>query len=121
MQACLRVTYTSPHTMPWVTKLLHLLWQHRCNPNSVEAGNAVLNLLEGSAIEEVKEKLKDRNLGTGTPRILFNFLNYLLWRDGLVSTNEEDEKRRRISICLLEFSRALVSSDTGRQYARRLA
>lgn len=95
MQACLRVTYTSPHTMPWVTKLLHLLWQHRCNPNSVEAGNAVLNLLEGSAIEEVKEKLKDRNLGTGTPRILFNFLNYLLWRDGLVSTNEEDEKRRK--------------------------
>ena len=55
----------------------------------------VLNLLEGSAIEEVKEKLKDRNLGTGTPRILFNFLNYLLWRDGLVSTNEEDEKRRK--------------------------
>lgn len=98
MQACLRVTYTSPNTMPWVTKLLHLLWQHRSNPNSVEAGTAVLNLLEGIAIEEVREKLKNSDLytgGTGTPRILFNFLDYLLWRDGLVSTNEEDEKRRQ--------------------------
>lgn len=95
MQACLRVTYTSPHTMPWVTKLLHLLWQHRSDPNSAETGTAVLNLLENIAIEEVREKIEDRNLGTGTPRILFNFLNYLLWRDGLVSTHEEDEKRRK--------------------------
>lgn len=94
MQACLRVTYTSPHTMPWVTKLLHLLWQHRCDPNSAETGTAVLNLLENIAIEEVREKIEAPNLGTGTPRILFNFLDYLLWRDGLVSTHEEDEKRR---------------------------
>ena len=76
IQACLRVTYTSPHTMPWVTKLLHQLWQHRSNPDGVEAGSAVLNLLENIAIKEVKEKLKDRNFGTGTPRILFNFLDY---------------------------------------------
>lgn len=103
MQACLRVTYTSSLSMPWVTELLHLLWQHRDwqhddTPN--DHGEEVLALLEGLASREIRlilEKFSDRDpdLGTGTPHILFNFLDYLLWRDGLVSTHEEDEKRRK--------------------------
>lgn len=92
IQSCLRVTYTSSHTMPWVTKLLHLLWDNKNNPDA--SGQAVLNELEKLAINEVNDKMKDKDSGTGTPRILFNFLNYLLWREGLVSDNPEDEKRR---------------------------
>lgn len=94
IQACLRVTYTSPLSMSWVTELLHLLWQHRDNLDGQE--QAVLTLLEGIAAHEVREKLPDMDKGTGTPRILFNFLDYLLWRkwhDCHIKTNDKARQK----------------------------
>lgn len=104
MQACLRVTYTSSLSMPWVTELLHLLWQHRDwqhddTPN--DHGEEVLALLEGLASRDIRlilEKFSDRDrdrdpdLGTRTPHILFNFLDYLLWRDGLVNPKNNNDR-----------------------------
>ena len=98
MQACLRVTYTSSLSMPWVTELLHLLWQHRDNPD--DHGEEVLALLEGLAsrdIRQILEKFSDQDpdLGTGTPHILFNFLDYLLWRDGLVNPKNNNDREHQ--------------------------
>ncbi len=106
LQACLRVTYTSSLSMPWVTELLHLLWQHHNTPN--DHGEEVLALLEGLASREIRqilEKFSDRDqdqdqdrdldLGTGTPHILFNFLDYLLWRDGLVNPKNNNDREHR--------------------------
>lgn len=84
IQACMRVTYTSSDSMPWVTRLLHLLWYYRDNPD--DAGEDVLHLLEEFAINEVSKQWPFMNNGTGTPRILFNYLDYILWK------NEDDYK-----------------------------
>ncbi len=97
LQSCLRVTYTSPSSMPWITKLLKRLWElsfkepGNNNPNNPNSqGIDVLDFLEKYSCERVAEEIKgvegykkyeDVSQGTATPRILFNFLDYLLWRD----------------------------------------
>lgn len=93
IQECLRVTYTSLNSMPWVTELLHLLYIYRNNPN--DQGKKVLNLLEGIAIEGVCEEYKNKDQGTGTPRILFNYLDYVLWSGGLVTQDSKEEDKQK--------------------------
>ena len=94
LQSCLRVTYSSPSSMIWITKLLKKLWDlsyigfRGKDPNNY--GVEVLGFLEEYSCKRVAEELKgvedykeyeDVSQGTATPRILFNFLDYLLWRD----------------------------------------
>ena len=77
LQACLRVSYTSPKNMHWITELLKWLYQDE-------------NLSSLSQFEKETEKViqqpvrvfldaGDYCLGVRTPHIIFNYLDYLLW------------------------------------------
>ena len=91
LQSCFRVSYTSPKIMHWITELL--IWlQEDCN-----------HLMELPEFETVSENIARRavqkdfldrcqsgssalyNLGVDTPHVVFNYLDYLLWKE----TDEE--------------------------------
>lgn len=78
LQACYRVSYTSPKVMHWITTLLTWLYE---NDSSNIISYEEIN--EKIAQEAVKNNfLKDENfrLGVSTPHIVFNYLDYLLWK-----------------------------------------
>lgn len=77
IQAALRVSYTSPKVMHWITELLNWL---RDNNNNLEG---LTDEGEKIAAEATSSFLNKRNykLGVQTPRIVFNFLDYLLWKE----------------------------------------
>lgn len=74
----MRVSYTSPKVMHWITELLcalmvdpDLAWSHRF----VEVVNA-------QARDSVRGFLEEGDFwrGVNTPHLVFNYLDYLLWR-----------------------------------------
>ena len=82
LQAAMRVSYTSPKAMHWITELLTWLTdyfsgQTKENWNYVEIINKI-------AKKPVIEFLKDEHnlhLGVATPHIVLNYLDYLLWQN----------------------------------------
>ena len=95
IQSALRVSYTSPKEMHWITELLIDLCVNKKvttypdYPNHIEGGmgNKILTSTEQFAATAVKNFI-DKNTtndmwkksGTATPHILFNYLDYLLWK-----------------------------------------
>lgn len=82
LQTCLRVTYTEFKGMHWVTTLLDWLYRNR---EGVEF-DAYVREAEKIACVAAKngvDMLKSENfrMGTSTPHIVFNYLDYLLWED----------------------------------------
>lgn len=80
LQACLRVSYTSPKIMHWITILLNWLYDR----NNLSELNCFEMQIENIAKNAVIENyLNDKNysLGTNTPHIVFNYLDYLLWKN----------------------------------------
>lgn len=85
MQSALRVSYTSPKVMHWITKLLIWLSEEDCK--HVKNGDLAKydEWIEQIAIDAVKkdffDKCTDGNyaMGVDTPHIVFNYLDYLLW------------------------------------------
>lgn len=79
LQSMLRVTYTSPLVMHWVTDYLAWLYfdMYKYDPKEVA------EKLESIAKAPVRKYLEngDPSLGLNTMRIVFNFLDYLLWRE----------------------------------------
>ncbi len=76
IQSALRVSYTSPKVMHWITRLLLWLFKNCEYPN-------LINEAENIAAEATKENFlskKEYKLGVQTPHIVFNFLDYLLWK-----------------------------------------
>lgn len=75
IQSALRVSYTSPKVMHWITDLLLWLFEHDEYPELIDEA-------ENIAIRATKNFLEEGNykLGLKTPHIVFNFLDYLLWR-----------------------------------------
>lgn len=77
IQSALRVSYTSPKVMHWITDLL--VWLHQ--------NNAYLQLTseaERIARQATQENFingNDFRLGVKTPHIVFNYLDYLLWKN----------------------------------------
>ena len=85
LEAALRVSYTSPKVMQWINELLYFLSENDCrNTNIVD-----LNIIEEKAEDIIRSavnksffKIKGYDsLGVDTPHIVFNYLDYLLWRD----------------------------------------
>lgn len=78
LQAALRVSYTAPHNMHWISSLLIALSE----PQN-RAADACLQVAEGVAQKAVADFLQegDYALGVATPHIVFNYLDYLLWCD----------------------------------------
>ncbi|MCI6475688.1 MAG: DUF262 domain-containing HNH endonuclease family protein [Mucispirillum sp.] len=87
LQSLLRITYTSPRNMKWITALLKHLFDGK------DAGLvSVTSVLENHCIEKIKEhyningiaKIEDFNEKryNDIERIVFTYLDYLLYRDG---------------------------------------
>lgn len=84
LQSALRVSYTSPKVMHWITSLLSWLTEEclnkdgKINERIAEYGE----IIEQEAIDEVKNFFKIDNclnLGVNTPHIILNYLDYLIW------------------------------------------
>lgn len=78
LQACLRVSYTSPKSMHWITDVLTWLYND-------ENRNKMSNFeeeIETKAQKDVKSfvEAEKYNQGVSTQHIIFNYLDYLLWK-----------------------------------------
>ncbi len=72
LQSCLRITYTSPKTMHWITIVLSNLIQSDCKCD-------LINLLENYCRKKVKNSDYKNMSGFGIERIVFTYLDYLLY------------------------------------------
>lgn len=81
LQSAIRVTYTSPRVMHWITRLL--LWLN-LNYSDKISGFEFEEVTENYIKEEVKKtdfwKNKNYYMGVNTPHLIFNYLDYLLWK-----------------------------------------
>lgn len=82
IQSALRVSYTSPKVMHWITELL--LWVLDDSNTPAELTTAVERIAARATKENFLDK-KDYALGVKTPHIVFNFLDYLLWKKDKIS------------------------------------
>ena len=79
IQSALRVSYTSPKVMHWITRLLERLFDDKTEIHKLT------DKAERIAAEAVKENFLDSGdyeLGVQTPHVVFNYLDYLLWKEG---------------------------------------
>lgn len=85
IQSALRVSYTSPKVMHWITKLL--IWLSEGDCKHIKNGDITRFdvVAEEIAIDAVKENFFNvcqdgiYAMGVNTPHIVFNYLDYLLW------------------------------------------
>lgn len=77
LQSCLRVSYTSPKIMHWITELLKWLNVD----DNLKKLSKFENQIEIIAQEPVIKFITDKNYmqGVNTPHIVLNYLDYLLW------------------------------------------
>lgn len=90
LQSMLRVTYTSPRTMYWITRVLRLLVDKKSN-NVPEA--CLIDCLRNYSRWKVSSAFfkGDEPRGFNINRIVFTYLDYLLWKK---STSEEQSEFR---------------------------
>jgi hypothetical protein len=93
IQSALRVSYTSPKVMHWITELLVWLFDNESErPRLADeaeriAAEAVAEGFFDKSLEEMGEydlqeyKSEDYAFGVRTPHIVFNYLDYLLWKE----------------------------------------
>ena len=92
IQSALRVSYTSPKVMHWITDLLKWLFNNESElpklADKVEriAAEAVAKGFFKKSLEKMRSydlqeyKSEDYAFGVRTPHIVFNYLDYLLWK-----------------------------------------
>ena len=80
LQAALRVSYTSPKVMHWITELL--VWLSKNTDNLDSQIPYYTNTINEIAKRPVREFINEENysLGVNTPHIVLNYLDFLLWR-----------------------------------------
>lgn len=74
LQSCLRITYTSPKTMHWITVILSNLIENEATD--------LVSLLENYCNKKVVDSDYQNKNGFGFERIVFSYLDYLIYRDG---------------------------------------
>ena len=95
IQSALRVSYTSPKAMHWITELLY--WLSTENLDYLEPYCRKAESIARDAVREYILKADDAfAMGVNTPHIVFNFLDYLLW-------NESDKRRKEYKDFVFEF------------------
>ena len=85
IQSALRVSYTSPKVMHWITKLLVCLFRSEVSLSQLT------EVAERIAAEAVKDNFLDLDnyeLGVQTPHVVFNYLDYLLWKEDKEKYND---------------------------------
>ena len=92
IQSALRVSYTSPKVMHWITEFLVWLFDNeserprladeveRIAAEAVAEGFFDKSLEEMGAYDLQEYKSEDYAFGVRTPHIVFNYLDYLLWK-----------------------------------------
>ncbi len=92
LQSCFRVSYTSPKIMHWITELL--IWLNKDEFINLDYLGQFESVSENIARRAVKKDFLDKckekvpavyNFGVDTPHVVFNYLDYLLWKE----TDEE--------------------------------
>lgn len=81
LQSCLRITYTSPKTMHWITVILSELLENEKTD--------IIELLERYCMKKVIDSDYQNRNGFGVERIVFSYLDYLIYRDGYSSEGKE--------------------------------
>lgn len=87
IQSALRVSYTSPKVMHWITQLLLWLSEDGCNHTDDADIVNYTSVAENIAKKTVKENFFDvcsdgvYAMGVNTPHIVFNYLDYLIWNN----------------------------------------
>ena len=74
LQACLRITYTSPKTMHWIARTM-------AAANAGKSGKEIISLLEKYCCNKVEEADYQKRTGLVIDRIVFTYLDYILYRD----------------------------------------
>lgn len=80
LQSALRVSYTSPKIMHWITKLL--IWlSYNADGLDTKIPNYTdeINEIAKCPVREYLEN-KDFSLGVNTPHVVLNYLDFLLWK-----------------------------------------
>lgn len=88
IQSALRVSYTSPKVMHWITQLL--IWLSETDCNKMVDFNEVAESIAKKAVKSNFFDCCEDNkytMGVYTPHIVFNYLDYLLWCE-----DQENEK-----------------------------
>lgn len=100
LQSCLRVSYTSPKVMHWITSLLTWLYKNRTLDTLTGFEQHIEKFIKGEVVENY---FTDCNfdLGANTPHIVFNYLDYLLWK--MEFDRSRDKTRYRYSDFIFEF------------------
>lgn len=75
LQSCLRVSYTSPKSMHWITDLLEFLLSSN---DVLELKTKTEKIAKNAVLPFVNDG--DYSKGVNTPHIVFNYLDYLLWK-----------------------------------------
>ena len=79
LQSLLRVTYTSPLVMHWVTDYLSGLYFNEYKYNSIDAAEKLESIAKVPVRKYVEKG--DISAGLDTPHIVLNYLDYLLWME----------------------------------------
>ena len=74
LQSCLRITYTSPKTMHWISYFLRFL-------NKEKSAYSVRNYLEKYCCDKIVKSNYTMCCGFLIEHIVFTYLDYILWRD----------------------------------------
>lgn len=85
LQSALRVSYTSPKVMHWITQLL--IWLSKDNYSNALSNDlsvfsdAIEEIAKNAVCEQFFDVCEDGvyTMGVNTPHIVFNYLDYLLW------------------------------------------
>ena len=85
IESCLRVTYTDLKTMHWITMVLDWIYCE-CESRDLPSISDVANECEAFARKTAEAELNtfknySYRMGTRTHNLLFNYLDYLLWKD----------------------------------------
>ena len=110
IQSALRVSYTSPKVMHWITDLLKWLFNNYATegmPNLPEAAERIAAKAVQTFLKAGKYKSKFRHVipfyavqtslkageykfGVQTPDVVFNYLDFLLWKDYALGVQTSD-------------------------------
>ncbi|WP_025117921.1 DUF262 domain-containing protein [Bacillus sp. H1m] len=81
LQSCLRITYTSPKTMHWIALVLTRLLENKSFD--------IIEILEDYCKVKVIKSNFENASGFGFERIVFTYLDYLLYKDGYYYFDKE--------------------------------
>lgn len=90
LQSCLRVSFTSPRVMHWITHTLGWLYDKYKNKERIDGSDLndylidyIVNGKKEDGSVTIKEFLETGaySLGVDTPNLIFNFLDYCIWNN----------------------------------------